>query len=126
MEKSFLKTETKVESSNTSNQGWATIFSFVAAEVISLLDFSKPMEPDRLFDCLPHSLRPASGSPGHQGDASGKIASSTNPSEHNKSLDTGVYTAPTLIPPRILPLLHDLAQQMSQAGHQQQLYKIYK
>ena len=84
------------------------------------------MEPDRLFDCLPHPLRPSSGSPGHQGEATGKNPSSTNHSEHNKSLETAVYTAPTLIPPRILPLLHDLAQQMSQAGHQQQLYKIYR
>ena len=113
-------------SSNSFNQGWVTVFSFVAAEVVSLLDFSKPVEPDRLFDCLPHPLRPSSGSPGHQGEATGKNPSSTNHSEHNKSLETAVYTAPTLIPPRILPLLHDLAQQMSQAGHQQQLYKIYR
>ncbi|XP_019076942.1 exocyst complex component EXO70A1 isoform X2 [Vitis vinifera] len=91
-----------------------------------LTSYSKPVEPDRLFDCLPHSLRPSSGSPGHQGEATGKNPSSTNHSEHNKSLETAVYTAPTLIPPRILPLLHDLAQQMSQAGHQQQLYKIYR
>lgn len=81
------------------------------------------MEPDRLFDCLPHSLRPSSGSPGQQGDASGK---NPNNSEHNKSLEAAVYTVPALIPPRLLPLLHDLAQQMSQAGNQQQLYKIYR
>ncbi|XP_043697541.1 exocyst complex component EXO70A1-like [Telopea speciosissima] len=87
-----------------------------------LTSYSKPVEPDRLFDCLPNSLRPSSGSPGNQVDSSGK-----NPSTHNhptKSLETAIYKPPTLIPPRILPLLHDLAQQMVQAGHQQQLLKI--
>lgn len=37
-----------------------------------------------------------------------------------------VYTPPTLIPPRVLPLLHDLAVQMFQAGQRQQLVKIYR
>ncbi|KAA8518464.1 hypothetical protein F0562_015938 [Nyssa sinensis] len=32
----------------------------------------------------------------------------------------------SLIPPRILPLLHDLAHQLVLAGHQQQLYSIYR
>ncbi|XP_042502569.1 exocyst complex component EXO70A1-like [Macadamia integrifolia] len=90
-----------------------------------LTSYSKPVEPDRLFDCLPNSLRPSSGSPGHQVDSSGKNPSTHNHSEHpNKILETAIYTPPTLIPPRILPLLHDLAQQMVQAGHQQQLLKI--
>ncbi|XP_077235637.1 exocyst complex component EXO70A1-like [Tasmannia lanceolata] len=92
-----------------------------------LSSYSKPVEPDRLFDCLPNNLRPSAGSPGHQGDASGKNPSSTNHSDHQgKSLENAVYTPPTLIPPRIMPLLHDLAQQMVQAGHQQQLLKIYR
>ncbi|CAK9152957.1 unnamed protein product [Ilex paraguariensis] len=82
-----------------------------------LTSYSKPVEPDRFFDCLPNSLRPSAGSPG-QGDASGK--------HQNKSLETVVYHPPTLIPPRILPLLHDLAQQMVQAGFQQQLFNIYR
>jgi exocyst complex protein 7 len=43
-----------------------------------------------------------------------------------KSLENAVYTLPILIPPRVLPLLHDLAQQMAQAGHQQQLFRIYR
>ncbi|XP_040991545.1 exocyst complex component EXO70A1-like [Juglans microcarpa x Juglans regia] len=91
-----------------------------------LLSYSKPVEPDRLFDGLPNSLRPSSESPGHQGDSNGKNPSN-NHSEHQKSnLENAVYTPPTLIPPRILPLLHDLAQQMVQAGHQQQLLLIYR
>ncbi|XP_057512127.1 exocyst complex component EXO70A1 [Actinidia eriantha] len=85
-----------------------------------LTSYSKPVEPDRLFDCLPNSLRPSSGSPG-KGDASCK-----KPSSANNKLEAAVCTLPTLIPPRILPLLHDLAQQMVHAGHQQHLFTIYR
>ncbi|KAA8539100.1 hypothetical protein F0562_025792 [Nyssa sinensis] len=92
-----------------------------------LSSYSKPVEPDRLFECLPNALRPSSESPGNQGDSSGKNHSSNNHSGHqNHSLENSVYITPTLIPPRILPLLHNLAQQMVQAGHQQQLLKIYR
>ncbi|XP_023919924.2 exocyst complex component EXO70A1 [Quercus suber] len=87
-----------------------------------LTNYSKPVEPDRLFDCLPNSLRPSSAASSQQSDVSSK-----GHSEHqNKSLENAVYTLPTLIPPRVLPLLHDLAQQMVQAGHQQQLFRIYR
>jgi len=80
------------------------------------------VEPDRLFDCLPNSLRPSSAASSQQSDVSSK-----GHSEHqNKSLENAVYTLPTLIPPRVLPLLHDLAQQMVKAGHQQQLFRIYR
>lgn len=93
-----------------------------------LTSYSKPVEPDRLFDSLPNSLRPSSASPGRQREGGGKNpASNMSHSEHpNKRLETVVYTPPTLIPPRILPLLHDLAQQMFLGGHQQQLFKIYR
>ncbi|EYU19838.1 hypothetical protein ABFS82_06G083100 [Erythranthe guttata] len=88
-----------------------------------LLSYSKPVEPERLFECLPNSMRP-SGSPG---DSGGKIASSNSHSDHqNNTTENSIYTTPTLIPPRILPLLHDLAQQMVQAGNKQQLQKIYR
>ncbi|KAL6273329.1 hypothetical protein ACE6H2_024021 [Prunus campanulata] len=84
-----------------------------------LTNYSKPVEPDRLFDCLPDSLRPSSDPPGQKND--GKS------SEHqNKSLQPVIYAPLTLIPPRVLPLLHDLAQQMILAGHQQQLFRIYR
>ncbi|KAL3370242.1 hypothetical protein AABB24_007329 [Solanum stoloniferum] len=88
-----------------------------------LLSYSKPIEPDRLFECLPNSMRPPS-SPGHQ-DSSGKSHLSNSNAEQNGA-ENAVFTPPTLIPPRILPLLHDLAQQMVQAGHQQQFVKIYR
>ncbi|XVE61404.1 hypothetical protein DITRI_Ditri06bG0036900 [Diplodiscus trichospermus] len=86
-----------------------------------LTNYSKPVEPDRLFDGLPNSLRPSSATPGKQGDPGSK-----NHSENQKNLANAVYTPPTLIPPRVLPLLHDLAQQMVQAGHQQQLFRTYR
>ncbi|XP_009623413.1 exocyst complex component EXO70A1-like [Nicotiana tabacum] len=89
-----------------------------------LLSYSKPVEPDRLFECLPNSMRPSSGSPGHQ-ESSGKNRLSNSNAEQNGA-ENAVFTPPALIPPRILPLLHDLAQQMIQAGHQQQFVKIYR
>ena len=77
------------------------------------------MEPDRLFECLPESMQPSSGSPLNHN-------SGRNHSEqHNSNSETGGFKHLTLIPPRILPLLQNLAQQMVQAGHQQQLLKIY-
>ncbi|XP_022925541.1 exocyst complex component EXO70A1-like [Cucurbita moschata] len=85
-----------------------------------LTNYSKPVEPERLFDCLPNSLRPSSAS--KQGDSGSKNSSE----HHNKSLEASVFIPPTLIPPRVLPLLHDLAQQMILAGHQQQLFRIYR
>lgn len=94
---------------------------------ICLGQFSKPVEPERLFDCLPKSLQPSSESPGHQDDSGGKNPSSNHHSaHHDNNLENAVYTPPTLIPPRVLPLLHDLSQQMVQAGHQQQILKIYR
>lgn len=82
--------------------------------------YSKPIEPDRLFDCLPKSLRPTKDDP----DADpGNAGHSEHPS---KSLETAVYRTPTLIPPRILPLMNDIAQQLIQAGNQQSCYKIYR
>jgi exocyst complex protein 7 len=79
------------------------------------------VEPDRLFECLPESLRPSSESPGNL--SSGR----NHHHEHqNGASETGGFKHLTLIPPRILPLLHDLAQQMVQAGNQQQLLRIYR
>lgn len=75
------------------------------------------MEPDRLFECLPSNLRPST-------DGEGGGGKSHDP--HQKSLENAIFTVPTVIPPRVLPLLHDLAQQMVQAGHQQQLFKTYR
>ncbi|KAI3706056.1 hypothetical protein L1987_76309 [Smallanthus sonchifolius] len=85
-----------------------------------LSSYSKPVEPDRLYECLPNSLRPSSGSP----EASGKNPSNsrTGPT----TAENAVYNPPVLIPPRVLPLLHDLAQHMVHAGHTQQCLNIYR
>ncbi|KAL3825699.1 hypothetical protein ACJIZ3_021728 [Penstemon smallii] len=87
-----------------------------------LTSYSKPVEPDRLFDCLPNSMRPSAGSP--RGGETNVMKPSAD--HQNKSVEPVVYRLPVLIPARILPLLHDMALQMIQAGHQQQLLIIYK
>ncbi|GKB46589.1 exocyst complex component EXO70A1-like protein [Tanacetum coccineum] len=90
-------------------------------EFIQLLSsYSKPVEPDRLYECLPNSLRPSSGSP----DASGKNASNSHTDHINA--ENAVFKPPVLIPPRVLPLLQDLAQHMVQAGHTQQCLIVYR
>lgn len=68
-------------------------------------------------------MRPSSGSPG-QHEANHKSPSHNH--LDNSDLETANFTPPTLLPPRIQPLLHDLALQMVQAGHQQQLLRIYR
>ncbi|RWR85247.1 Exocyst complex protein Exo70 [Cinnamomum micranthum f. kanehirae] len=88
-----------------------------------LLSYSKPVEPDLLFECLPNNMRPSPGSPGHHGDSGGMTNSSE---DQGQSLESAECKLPILIPPRIIPLLHDLAQQMAQAGHQQRCLKIYR
>ncbi|CDY44373.1 BnaC02g03040D [Brassica napus] len=80
----------------------------------------KAVEPDRLFDGLPNSLRPSA-----DGDGSGKSPMPHGGHHHDDS-ETAAYTLPVLIPSRVLPLLHDLAQQMVQAGHKQLLLQNYK
>ncbi|XP_047327680.1 exocyst complex component EXO70A1-like [Impatiens glandulifera] len=90
-----------------------------------LSSYSKPVEPESLFDCLPSSSRPSYDSEGTQGDSGGKSHSS-HEQHPNTGLEIVVYTPPILIPPRILPQLHYLAQQVVQAGHPKQLVKIYR
>ncbi|KAG2279249.1 hypothetical protein Bca52824_050469 [Brassica carinata] len=85
-----------------------------------LASYSKAVEPDRLFDGLPNSLRPSA-----DGDGSGKSPMPHGGHHHDDS-ETAAYTLPVLIPSRVLPLLHDLAQQMVQAGHKQLLLQNYK
>lgn len=78
------------------------------------------MEPERLFECLPISMRPSP-----EGDSGGNNQYPPNHPSGN-SADSSVYTPPTLIPLSILPLLHNLARQMIQAGHQQEVLRIYQ
>jgi exocyst complex component 7 len=73
------------------------------------------MEPDRLFDCLPSTLRPSSESQPEAG---------RNTSAENQ--EAAVYSPPALIEPKFVPLLTKLAQQLVQAGCQQQCSEIYR
>jgi exocyst complex component 7 len=73
------------------------------------------MEPDRLFDCLPSTLRPSSESQ-HEGGR--------NTSAENQ--EAAVYSPPALIETKFVPLLAKLAQQLVQAGCQQQCSEIYR
>ncbi|KAL9323419.1 hypothetical protein ACSQ67_008276 [Phaseolus vulgaris] len=114
--KSFKCSETVI---NHANSLLTKAISKLEEEFKHLLtNYSKPVEPDRLFECLPNSLRPSNS--GKHGEGGGKNHSRKQSSE-------GVaFALPTLIPPRVIPLLHDLAQHMVQAGHQQQLFRIYR
>nr|XP_043606911.1 exocyst complex component EXO70A1-like [Erigeron canadensis] len=78
---------------------------------------SKPVEPDRLYDCLPANLRPTTA----QGEGGKKHSS-----DHHKSSENAVYGVPTIVPPKVIPLLNNLANQMFQTGQQQQVFIIYK
>ncbi|CAH9111570.1 unnamed protein product [Cuscuta europaea] len=111
---------------NHSNTLLAKAISKLEEELKHILSsYSKAVEPDRLFECLPNSMRPSAESPGDQ--TSGKhLSSSSHADPNNNASENAVYTPPTLIPPRVLPLLRDLAQQMIQAGNQQQLLKVYR
>ncbi|KMZ73546.1 Exocyst complex component EXO70A1 [Zostera marina] len=121
----------------TSNKGFKTIDgalkhdnSLLAKAIVKLEEefkqllsnYSVPVEPDRLFDCLPTTLRPSADSPHHHGDPSEKVPSAGN---QPKNSETDVYIPPTLLPPRIIPLLRSLSQQLVQAGYQSQCSKIY-
>ncbi|CAI0410650.1 unnamed protein product [Linum tenue] len=85
-----------------------------------LASYSKPVEPDRLFECLPESMRPSAGSPANHGDPNG------HSEQQNSNAEAASFKPLVLIPPRTVPLLHDLAVHMVQAGHQQQLLKTYR
>ncbi|WCJ19126.1 exocyst subunit exo70 family protein A1 [Euphorbia peplus] len=105
---------------NNANSLLAKAISKLEEEFRQLLaSYSKPVEPDRLFECLPESMQPSPGSPGNHHNAK------HHSEQQNGDSEAGSFKHLTLIPPRILPLLHDLALQMVQAGHQQQLLKIY-
>ncbi|KAJ1264832.1 hypothetical protein BS78_08G032200 [Paspalum vaginatum] len=76
--------------------------------------YSKPNEPEGLFDCPPNPLLASKGD------------SEEVEEEPSKSFESATYMNPTPIPPRVLPLLHDIAHQMVQDGNQQSCYRIYR
>ncbi|OQU78762.1 hypothetical protein SORBI_3008G043600 [Sorghum bicolor] len=76
--------------------------------------YSKASEPALLFDCLPKSLSALEGTSQSVGE------------QLSKSFESATYRTPILIPPRIFPLLHDIAHQLVQDGNQQSCYRIYR
>eukprot|EP00267_Zea_mays_P049037 XP_020401667.1 exocyst complex component EXO70A1 isoform X2 [Zea mays] len=76
--------------------------------------YSKASEPAHLFDCFPNPLLASEGNSRAVGE------------QLSKSFESATYRTPTLIPPRILPLLHDIAHQLVQDGNQQLCYRIYR
>lgn len=86
---------------------------------------SKPQEPARLIEYLPNSVRstPSSGSQGGGDESAGKGAS---PHPANGKNSKGPENFGSLIPLKIIPQLHELAQRMITAGHHQQCCKIYR
>ncbi|KAK3136173.1 hypothetical protein QOZ80_5BG0429190 [Eleusine coracana subsp. coracana] len=64
--------------------------------------YSKPIEPDCLFDCLPKLICTSNGAP--------------EAVEEQPSNSSDLYQNPMLIPQKILPLLHDMAHQLVQNG----------
>ncbi|RWV97700.1 hypothetical protein GW17_00039495 [Ensete ventricosum] len=90
-----------------------------------LATYSKPIDLEFIAAFPPNSLPSLSRATGSQSDG-GNHAPASNHSEHQgRSLETPMYKTPTLMPPRILPLLHNLAEQLVQAGYQQRCSRIY-
>ncbi|RCV36142.1 hypothetical protein SETIT_7G295900v2 [Setaria italica] len=86
----------------------------IEEEFRQLMDtYSKPIEPDRLFNCLPKHQLASKG----DSEAVGE--------QPSKSFETALKN-PTIIPSGILLLLHDIARQLVQDGNQQSCYRIYR
>ncbi|XP_031499625.1 exocyst complex component EXO70A1-like [Nymphaea colorata] len=86
-----------------------------------LFSYSKVVEPDLLFKCLPDSMQPSPGSPGPHG----KKTHNGNHTEV-KGTEATVHALPTLVPSKAVLVLHQLAEKMVQEGHQQQCIKIFR
>ncbi|XP_048528960.1 exocyst complex component EXO70A1-like isoform X4 [Triticum urartu] len=82
--------------------------------------YSKPIEGDLILGSPP-KLQWAS-----DGDAEADGRNSAHSEHPSKDLETAICRTPALIPSRILPLLHTIAQKLVQDGNQQSCYKIYR
>ncbi|MCO5603803.1 hypothetical protein L7F22_057955 [Adiantum nelumboides] len=86
---------------------------------------SKMQEPARLMECLPYTVRssPSSGNQGGGGDESAGKGVLSNPKIGKNA--KGLEGFGSLIPPKVIPQLHELAHRMITAGHHQQCCKTY-
>ncbi|GAB2272122.1 hypothetical protein Dimus_006941 [Dionaea muscipula] len=87
-----------------------------------LSSHSTHVERDRLIECLPPSLRPLAS----PGDAADKYSIHSEDQKKSSKVDDYDYILLTLVPHHVVPLLHNLAHQMVQAGNEQQVLNIYR
>ncbi|XP_047326438.1 exocyst complex component EXO70A1-like [Impatiens glandulifera] len=81
---------------NHSNNLLAKALSKLEQEFEQIMSsYSKPVEPERLFECLPSSLRPSSKSTDNEGNSGGKHHFG-HEQHHNAELEDAVYTTPLL------------------------------
>ncbi|XP_044949451.1 exocyst complex component EXO70A1-like isoform X2 [Hordeum vulgare subsp. vulgare] len=85
-----------------------------------MITYSKPIEGDLILGSPP-KLQWAS-----DGDAEADGRNSAHSEHPSKRLETAICRTPTLIPTRILQLLHTIAQKLVQDGNQQSCFKIYR
>lgn len=107
--------------SSTSNGSFSVTTGF---ELTMRLFHSKVIDPARLSEALPASMRPSMNGPTSPGavGGDGKVRTPQSPGlDPNKPLQL-----PTLIAPRFIPQLQEMAQRMIGAGHHQQCLKVYR
>ncbi|EFJ09561.1 hypothetical protein SELMODRAFT_184479 [Selaginella moellendorffii] len=75
-----------------------------------LSQHGKPVEPARLLESLPKTA------PAHHDNSTPDAPATTN----------DAVVLPMLLPPRIVPQLHDIAERMIGSGHHQQCLKTYR
>eukprot|EP00249_Psilotum_nudum_P007075 c20293_g3_i1 orf=497-2074(+) len=93
-----------------------------------LTTHSKVPEPARLLECLPNTVRSSAASLGAASmpdDSPGKSATMAD-GKNGKGMKAIMITLPVLLPPRIIPQLHELALRMITAGHHQQCVNAYR
>uniref|UniRef100_A0A8R7P8F0 Exocyst subunit Exo70 family protein n=1 Tax=Triticum urartu TaxID=4572 RepID=A0A8R7P8F0_TRIUA len=126
---SFLETSDQLFSSNRNDSSSDRVPSHVGVLFKALVktegefqnqlsQSSKSMEPGCLFDCLVSMLRPSS-------ESRSEDVKHPLPGASSDNLEAIVYSLPALIEPKLVPLLAKLAQQLVQAGCQQQCAEIY-
>ncbi|WOK97332.1 exocyst complex component EXO70A1-like [Canna indica] len=90
-----------------------------------LATYSKPIELECLSDCPSNLLQSSPETVGNYAGSDNNVPAKSHSEHQARNMETPLYKAPTLIPPRIIPLLRNLASQLVQAGYQQQCSRIY-
>lgn len=80
------------------------------------------MERHNLLVISPSTSQPRSESLGNLDDPD----PGSRTAQRMESVDKTVYKLPVLIPPRIFPMLHDLALEMVRTGNRQECIEAYR